>query len=77
MKNGQESVLSITPAQFARLGEISAEAKIAWKSIQELEKEAYGITQETDKEGHTTDLIYWTEATNEHLIKMLKIEVKE
>lgn len=61
----------ITPDQLLQLERIRCHARLLFKKIEDLEREAYKITGEKDEDGHTTDLLYQSNMSVEELVKRL------
>lgn len=61
----------MTDSDLMRLEAIRREARTLFAQIESLENEAYSITREQDRCGHTTDLIYQSDCTVEELVRRL------
>lgn len=66
----------ITPAQRARLEEISKLARAHWAALKKLELEAYGITQEDDHNGFTSDLFLDSNVKVADILRELNLKVQ-
>lgn len=65
-------MITLTDAQLLRLEAIRQEARVHFAAIEALEEQAYKITGEIDRSGHTTDLLYQSTMTVEELAERLK-----
>ena len=72
---------SITHAQYLQLQGLKLLVTNHWRAIEDLEKAAYTITEERDREGnpetcgHTSDMLLDTSATIEEMLEALNIKV--